>query len=132
MRFAFCLVKRGQLGILMANSCLVFCLLCLALQYTCDLDSYVELLQTRVILCLLITNRLGCRLVNNCLVGYLFCLPCFLFAYFYVCLYPNSEDSLQLRMWMAFCLTLVVSFVASTCMCNEKLSLTKSKVLLQR
>jgi len=77
------------------------------------------LIQTEVMLCLKKMNRLGCGLVNNCLVGCLFCLTCCLFADFCVCLYPSSEGSLQLRLWMAFRLTLVVSFVACPCMCNE-------------
>jgi len=38
---------------------------------------------------------------------------------FCVCLYPSREGSLQLRLWMAFRLTLVVSFVACPCMFNE-------------
>jgi len=93
----------------MVSNCLVCCLLCLALHYTCDLDGYVGLIQTEVMLCLLKMNRLGCGLVNNCLVGCLFCLTCCLFADFCVCLYPSNEGSLQLRLWMAFRLTLVVS-----------------------
>jgi len=103
----------------MVNDCLVCCLLCLALHYTYDLDSYVGLIQTEVMLCLLKMNTLGCRLVNNCLVGCLFCPTCRLLADFCVCLYPSSEGSLQLRLWMAFRFTLVVSFAARTCICNE-------------
>ncbi len=95
--------------------------------YTCDLDSYVGLIGAEVMLCFLKMNRLGCGLVNNCLVGCLFCLTCCLFADFCVCLYPSSEVSLQLRLWMAFRLTLVVSFVACPCRCNEQLSHPKKK-----
>ena len=115
----------------MVSNCLVCCLLCLALHYTCDLDSYVGLIETEVMLCFLKMNRLGCGLVNNCLVGCLFCLTCCLFADFCVCLYPSSEGSLQLRLWMAFRLTRVVSFVACPCMCNEYLSLPK-KIIIKK
>jgi len=91
----------------------------LLLHYTRDLDSYVGLIQTEVMLCLKKMNRPGCGLVNNCLVGCLFCLTCCLFADFCVCLYTSNEGSLQVRLWMAFRLTLVVSFVACPCMCKE-------------
>ncbi len=47
----------------MVSNCLVCCLLCLAIHYTCDLDNYVGLIQTEVMLCLLKMNRLGCGLV---------------------------------------------------------------------
>ncbi len=94
-----------------SSNCLVCCLLCLALHYTCDLDSYVGLIQTEVMLCLKKMNKLGWGLVNNCLVNCLFCLTCCLFADFCVCLHPSSEGSLQLRLWMAFRLTLVVTFL---------------------
>jgi hypothetical protein len=36
----------------MVSNCLVCCLLCLALHYTCDIDSYVGLIETEVMLCL--------------------------------------------------------------------------------
>jgi len=90
-----------------------------SLRYTCDLDSYVGLIQIKLMLCLLKMNRLGYRPVNKCLVGCLFCLTCGLFVDLQFCLYPSSEGGLQLRLWMAFRFTLVVSFVACTCMCNE-------------
>ena len=112
-------LKTSKLGILMVNICLVCCLLCLTLHYTYVVDSCVELIRTRVMLCLLKMDKLGCRLVNNCLVGCLFCLTYCFFAGLCVCHHPSSEGSLQLWLWMAFHWTLVVSFVACTCMCNE-------------